>query len=264
VIRLRDAGVAAVLLGLFVLPVAVLGVYSVAEVWRYPDLAPRGFSLRSWRFLAENAGPVGWSLAGSLAYSLLAAGLSFVLCLAPAKALARREFAGKSLVEGLLLAPALVPSMTFSMGLHYIFLRLGLADTLAGVVLTLTVFAYPYMLRALTAGYQAFPERYAQAARNLGAGRVRTAVRVELPLLLPSALAGGVVVFLVAFSEYFLVFLIGGGSVPSFTGYLFPYLGSSNHGTASMLTLVFLAVPIMLFLVLEFTVRRAYRRMGLG
>ncbi|MFW5838173.1 MAG: ABC transporter permease [Desulfovibrionaceae bacterium] len=253
-----------VLAVLFVLPVGVLVVYSLATVWRYPDLLPEGLSLRHWRFLAENAGEAGLSLASSLGYSLLTALSAFVVCLAPAKALARREFAGKAVLEGLLLAPALVPSMTFSMGLHYILLRIGLADTLAGVVQTLTVFSYPYMLRALTAGYQAFPERYALAARNLGAGRLRTALRVELPLLTPSALAGGVVVFLVAFSEYFLVFLIGGGSVLSFTGYLFPLLASSNHGVASALTLAFLLVPIMLFLVLEVTVRRIYRRMGLS
>ena len=87
--------------------------------------------------------------------------------------------------------------------------------------------------------------------------------RVELPLILPAALAGGSVVFLVAFSEYFLVYLIGGGVVPSYATFIFPFLGSSNRSVAAMLTLVFLAAPLALFVLIETTLARAYRRMGL-
>ena len=73
---------------------------------------------------------------------------------------------------------------------------------------------------------------------------------------------GCLIVFLVAFSEYFLVFLIGGGAVGSYTGYLFPFLSSSDSAIGSMLTLVFLAVPVLLFVVIDGTVVRIQRRKG--
>lgn len=66
----------------------------------------------------------------------------------PAKTLAFSSFRGKNLLEGLLLLPALVPAMTFSMGLHFIFIKIGLADTAPGVILVLSMISYPYMLRA--------------------------------------------------------------------------------------------------------------------
>jgi putative spermidine/putrescine transport system permease protein len=75
--------------------------------------------------------------------------------------------------------------------------------------------------------------------------------------------AGGSVVFLVAFSEYFLVFLIGGGSVHSYTGTLFPILNSSDRAMGSLLTLVFLLVPLMLFVLTDTAVTRIYRRKGM-
>jgi putative spermidine/putrescine transport system permease protein len=79
-------------------------------------------------------------------------------------------------------------------------------------------------------------------------------------LIFPAVAAGGSVVFLVAFSEYFLVFLIGGGTVPSFTGYLFPLITSSNRGMGALVTLVFLAMPITMFVVLEMLMSAYYRK----
>jgi len=240
---------------LFVLPLFVLAGYSVSPGWTFPEILPTRLSDRSLGLLAAQAPRIALAMASSILYSLAAAFLSFLLCLAPAKLFARTQFRGKALLEGALLAPALVPSMTFSMGAHYAFIRLGLADTLPGVVLVLTMFSFPYMLRALTAGYGSFSEKYAVCARNLGAGPLAVAFRVELPLLAPAVAAGGSVVFLVAFSEYFLVYLIGGGTVPSYSGMLFPFLTSSDRSTASILTLIFLAVPILLFFLTDALMR---------
>jgi len=244
---------------LFVCPLLVLAGYAAAPGWTFPDLIPARFSARSFAYLAGQWREIAWAMASSILYSLATALGAFVLCLAPAKAFARREFRGKALLEGLLLAPALVPSMTFSMGAHFAFIRMGLADTTPGVILILTVFSYPYMLRALTGGYASFSEKYAVCAKNLGAGPLRVALAVELPLLAPAAVAGGSVVFLVAFSEYFLVFLIGGGATPSYSGYLFPFLASSDRSTASILTILFLFAPITLFFAVDALMRRFKR-----
>lgn len=261
---LRKLGFFALLVLAALFPLLVLAGYALDPGWRSPELFPRAVDPRALHYIASQAVPLLRHLGSSLCYSLCTVLLSFALCIVPARHLARRNFAGKALVEGLLLAPALTPAMTFSMGVHHVFLRLGLADTLAGVVLALTTFSYPYMLRALVTGYQSFGEEYELCARNLGADAWTRFRRVELPLLLPGAVAGGTVVFLVAFSEYFLVFLIGGGRVASYTGYLFPLLSSSDRSVASALTLLFLAAPLALFLVLELVVSARYRARGLA
>jgi putative spermidine/putrescine transport system permease protein len=245
---------------LFALPLAIIVVYAFAANWRFPDLLPTEFSPRPLQFVTAQSGSIAMSLLSSTTYSLATVAATFGLCVLPASVLAREEFRLKHLLEAALLAPALVPSITFAMGIHYLFIRAGLADNAAGVVLVLTAFSYPYMLRALTAGFMAYGPEYEVCAANLGASLLMRIMRVDLPLLLPSAVSGGTVVFLVAFSEYFLVFLIGGGAVPSYTGYLFPFLRSSDRSVASMLTLLFLVVPILLFLLLDITVNRLHRR----
>nr|WP_250645630.1 ABC transporter permease subunit [Salidesulfovibrio onnuriiensis] len=244
-------------------PLVVMVGYALAPGWTFPDLIPQPVDGRALEYLLSQAGPVARHMGASVLYSLLTVLLTLLFCLSPAHHFARCEFRGKVLLEGLLLAPALVPAMTFSMGVHTMFIHLGLADSFVGVVLVLSTFSYPYMLRALIAGFQAVGPEYEQCARNLGAGFMTRLVRIELPLLVPSMVAGGSVVFLVAFSEYFLVFLIGGGAVDSFTGYLFPYLASSDRSMGALLTLLFLIVPVGLFVFIELAVSRVYRRRGL-
>ena len=247
----------------FVLPVVVLILNSLSPGWRFPDLWPTEFSLRGIEYLLHNRKTILLALGSSFAYSMMTVFTTLGICLLPAAVFARVDFPGKALLEGLLLTPALVPPMTFAMGLHFLFIKFSLADRLLGVVLILAMFSYPFMFRALIAGFQTLGEDYRICARNLGSGKIRTLLSVELPLLLPSIIAGGSVVFLVAFSEYFLVFLIGGGSVPSFTGTLFPLLSSSNRSLASILTLIFLFLPVLLFLLLDTSLVRVYRKKGM-
>lgn len=252
------------LFALFIMPLGVLGLYAASAGWTFPQVIPETLSSRALDYVTGQIRPIAMSLGSSLLYSLLTALLTFILCLYPAQVFARQNFRYKALLEGLLLAPALAPAMTFSMGVHFLFIKLNLADRMIGVVLVLTIFTYPYMLRTLVSGYMSFGPEYDLCAKNLGAGPVTRLLRVEFPLLLPAAIAGGSVVFLIAFSEYFLVFLVGGGSVPSYSGYLFPFLTSSDRSVASMLTLVFLVVPIILFILIETTIARVYRRRGLA
>ncbi len=248
---------------IFILPIAILAVMSLANLWAYPHLLPENLSLDNYRYIAENAGEIFFSLLSSLSYSLITVALTFAICVVPASVFARHDFRFKHLAESILLVPALVPSMTFSMGLHYVFLKIGMADNFFGIVLALSMFGYPYMLRALTAGYMTFGEEFAACAKNLGADFFTVLFRVELPMLVPAVVAGGSVVFLVAFSEYFLVMLLGGGTVPSFATMLFPYLNSSEKGLSAALTLIFFTVPVILFFIVDGAVRFMYRKRGM-
>ena len=228
---------------LFLLPVAVLILVSLAPGWRFPDVWPAAFSLRGVDFFIRHHEKILLALASSFGFSLLTVAVTLMMCLVPAAVFARNRFPGKALMEGLLLTPALVPPMTFAMGLHFIFIKISLADTTAGVVLILAMFSYPYMFRALVAGFQTMGEDYRTCARNLGATPADILFRVEFPLLVPS--------------------IIAGGSVPSFTGTLFPLLSSSNRSLAAILTLIFLFLPVLLFVVMDVSLMRMYRKKGM-
>ena len=245
---------------IFLFPLAVLMLYSFAGQWAFPSLYPETLNLRTFVFLRENSAGILTAMGSSFLYSITAVLLSIVYSLLPASVLTRSSFPGQRIVESLLLAPAVLPVMTFSIGIHMIFIRLGLADTHLGVALILSIYSYPYMLRALMAGYAMIDPDTLVCARNLGAAPWQILWKIEIPLLVPAMVAGGSIVFLVAFSDYFLVFLIGGGLVPSYSGYLFPFLNSTDWSIASALTLISLVPPLLLFLLLDLTLTRLYRK----
>lgn len=245
---------------IFLFPLAVLILYSFAGRWAFPSLYPDTLNLRTLVYLRENSAGILTAMGSSFLYSITAVLLSIIYSLLPASVLIRSNFPGQRIVESLLLAPAVLPVMTFSIGVHMIFIRLGLADTHLGVALILSIYSYPYMLRALMAGYALIDPNTLVCAQNLGATPWQILWKIEIPLLIPAMVAGGSIVFLVAFSEYFLVFLIGGGIVPSYSGYLFPFLNSTDWSIASALTLISLVPPLLLFLILDLTLARLYRK----
>jgi putative spermidine/putrescine transport system permease protein len=247
----------------FVLPLTILIIYSISGIWSFPGILPESLSLRSIKLLSDKAGPVISALFKSTFIALSTVTLSFFITVLPASVFSRYEFRLRRLLEALFLLPVLIPSITFSMGIHFLFLVIGIADTSLGVILVLTAFAYPYMLRSLMAGFSTYSPDFDRCAENLGAGLLRRIFQVHIPMLLPAILSGGTVVFLVAFSEYFLVFLIGGGVVNSYTGFLFPYLNSSDRSTASLLTLIFLIIPLVLFFIVDVSAAKLYRKRGM-
>ena len=244
----------------FLLPPALLLVYVFSGSWAYPQIFPSSLSLQSFSYAVSQKKGILISLASSFAYSVSAVMLSLAITLLPARLFAWKNFKGKIILESVLITPALLPAMLFSMGAHYTFLKAGITDSFFGVVLILTTVSYPYMLRALTAGYISCGEELTICARNLGSPTLQTFFTVEFPVLFPSVIAGASIVFLVSFSEYFLVFLIGGGIVPSYSGYLFPFLNSSEHSISSLLILIFFIIPAFLFAVMDYILKLYYRK----
>jgi len=252
------------IISIFLIPVLILLTQTISSRWIWPQLFPETISLRAINYMIHESSSLIKNLGSSFLYSIATVIFSFIITILPASVIARTDFTGKSVIETLFLLPVLLPSITFAMGIHFLFIYLNLTDTFAGVVLILTTFTYPYMLRALITGYNVIGNKYSKAAKNLGAGSINILLEIELPLILPSAIAGGSIVFLSAFSEYFLVFLIGGGAVASYSGYLFPFLLSTDRQTAALLSLIFLIIPIFLFFILDKTVLKYYRNRGMS
>ncbi|MCG8571083.1 MAG: ABC transporter permease subunit [Spirochaetes bacterium] len=249
-----------ILLILFVFPVFILFIQSFAVIWRWPHLLPEKWSLHAIIFIAKQNKQIITSLLTSTLYSLTVILLTIIMTYLPAKVFATQQFSGKKILEILLLAPAILPFMAFSLGAHYFFIHIGLADTFWGVVFILAIIAYPYMLRSLTTGFMVFNEQYLKCAKNLGANPLQIIFQIELPMILPSVIAGSTIVFLVSFSNYFLVFLIGGGIIPSFSGYIMPFLNSTQLNYASLLTLIFLIIPLIFYFFLDFFIITYYRK----
>jgi molybdate transport system permease protein len=146
----------------------------------------------------------GWAVAGSLPLGILCAWL-----------LARVEFPGKSLVDGIIHLPLVLPPVVVGYFLLVMLGRRGpvgaalhdwfgitLAFTWKGAAIASAVIAFPLMVRAIRLSLEGVDRGLEQAARTLGCGPLRTFFTVTLPLVAPGLLTGVILGFARSLSEF--------------------------------------------------------------
>ena len=228
------------------LPLLPLVIWAVSGSWRYPDLLPSRLSGRGAGLVTggEVLRALGTSLGVATAVALLASAIGF-----PAgRAIGLHRFRGRRLVQFLLLAPVIVPGLAVTLGIQIFFVRYGLADTVAGVVLVQLMPTVPYAAILLGAAFANFDLDFERQARALGAGPLRTVRSVTLPLLRPALVTTVLLTFLISWSEYILTLLIGGGRVTTLPLLLFAAIESSDRTAAAALGLLVIVPPVLLVL----------------
>ncbi|MBI9102887.1 MAG: ABC transporter permease subunit [Spirochaetales bacterium] len=247
-----------ILLILFILPVAVLLLSVSGSEWTYPAILPGQFGLNTLGGSSLMA--ILPHVFSSVLYSVVTVLTTILISILPAKYLAYSSFKNKNLFEIILLLPAVVSPFTFLMGVQFISLKLGIGNSSFSVILILSIVSYPYMLRAFIGGYSQLDRNIMVCARNLGGSRLTALFKVEFPLILPSIVAGANIVFLIAFADYFLVFVMGSSGVKSLALMIFPLLTSSSRQITSFYNLFFLIIPLILFALMDGFLLNFYRR----
>lgn len=150
----------------------------------------------------------------SLRVSFWATVLSLPLGIWVAHLLARRSFPGKSLLNGLVHLPLILPPVVTGYVLLLTFGRKGfigqyldlmgivLAFKWTGAVLAAAVMAFPLMVRAIRLAFEAVDPKLEQAAATLGAPPIWVFATVTLPLILPGIIAGSILAFAKAMGEF--------------------------------------------------------------
>lgn len=160
-------------------------------------------------------GPDEWrAVALSLKVSFWATLFSLPLGLWVAYVLARRDFPGKQLLNGLVHLPLILPPVVtgylllttfgpqrpiggFLEGIGIVF-----AFRWTGAALAAAVMAFPLMVRAMRLSIEAVDPKLEQAAATLGASRLWVFVTITLPLILPGVIAGAILAFAKAMGEF--------------------------------------------------------------
>ncbi|AZR74775.1 hypothetical protein BBF96_01280 [Anoxybacter fermentans] len=242
----------------FALPFLSLVLWSVGKDWCWPRIFPAQFSGQAWRYLFENYDSMGEAVLTSVLLAGTVTLIVTVISIPASRTLALDHFRGKRLIEILIFLPIIVPPIAVVMGIHLIFIKLGLVDTFTGVVLAHLIPTTPYMVRILKTVYAFVGRKMEEQAEALGANGWQTFWYITLPMITPGIITGGILVFLISLSQYLLTFLIGGGRVFTLPLVLFPFVTSGNRPLAAVLSLLFTVPGIFMILITEFYLRRRY------
>ncbi len=150
----------------------------------------------------------------SLRIALVATIASLPFGIAIAWVLARKDFWGKALLDGVVHLPLVLPPVVTGYLLLITFGRRGAAGEFlasigivfsfrwTGAALACGVMAFPLLVRAIRLSFEAIDRRLEDAASTLGASGFWTFLTVTLPLALPGVIAGMVLSFAKALGEF--------------------------------------------------------------
>jgi molybdate transport system permease protein len=157
-----------------------------------------------WEALRLSLWVSGWAVAGSMPVGIAAAWI-----------LARFRFPGKWLLDGLIHLPLVLPPVVIGTLLLVLFSKNGaigkilydvfgiqLAFTWKGAAVAAAVMAFPLLVRAIRLSIEAVDRGLEDAARTLGAGRIRVFFTITLPLIIPGIITGTILAFARSLGEF--------------------------------------------------------------
>ncbi|HEX7240355.1 MAG TPA: molybdate ABC transporter permease subunit [Longimicrobiaceae bacterium] len=139
-----------------------------------------------------------------------------------ARAMTRRDFPGKDVLDGLLVLPLVLPPVVTGFLLLLLLGRDGplgdlrLLFTLHAATLAAAVVSFPLMYMSAKAAFQGVDRRLEDAARTLGAGEARVFLAVTLPLAWPGLVAGTTLAFARSLGEFGATVMVA-GNIPGET-----------------------------------------------
>lgn len=152
--------------------------------------------------------------------SLAATGIAFVTGVPLAYLLARVDFPGKGLIEGIIDVPIVVPHSAAGIALLLVFGRrtlLGQAfdllgirfvSAVPGIVIAMLFVSVPFLINAAREGFEAVEPRLERVARTLGASPWRAFWHVSFPLARRSILSGMILMWARGLSEFGAVVIL--------------------------------------------------------
>jgi molybdate transport system permease protein len=216
----------------------------------------------------------------SLWVSSIAMFASLPFGIAVAVALARGRFWGKSLLNGIVHLPLILPPVVTGFLLLVLFGRRGaigqFLDSWFGIVfsfrwtgaaLACAVMAFPLMVRSIRLSIEAVDRKLEEAAGTLGASPLWVFLTVTLPLTLPGIIAGMILAFAKAMGEFgatitFVSNIPGETQTLSAAIYTFTQVPGGDAG-ALRLTIVSVVISMLALLVSEFLARIIGKRVSM-
>jgi putative spermidine/putrescine transport system permease protein len=192
----------------FLGPLLNLAILAFTGNWKYPDVLPHEWSLKWWSFVFKQE-DIAKSIGLSFLIAFIVTILSIVLCIPAAYAFARIRFPlSRFFLFSFLLTHAF-PKMGLYVSIAVLFYKLGLMNTLLGVVLIHIINVLMFMTWIPTAAFRNIHTAQEESARDVGASPFRVFRSITLPMAMPGIIVASIFTFLNSLDEAQGTFLVG-------------------------------------------------------
>ena len=227
------------------------------------SLDPEGFSLKHYRDFFTNDDWQG-ALYNSLRIAPVATVLSLSFGTLAAIGLSQSHVPFRRAIMAVLISPMIVPLIISAAGMYFFYSRVGLQGTYWGVVLAHAALGIPFVIITVTATLVGFDRSLTRAAASMGANPITTFFKVQMPLILPGVVSGGLFAFITSFDEVVVVLFVGSAGQKTLTWQMFTGLREQISPTILAVATILVVFSICLLIVVEMLRRRSERLRGLS
>ena len=217
---------------------------------RFLEFPPREYSFRWYENYLFS---VEWMDATrvSFAAALFTVCLATPLGVAAAYALHVSGLRHRQLLQMALTTPIMVPVILIGIGLFFLYARLGLNNSILGLVLAHSMLALPFVLITVSAGLKTYDMNQELVARSLGASRLKAFLTVTLPQIRFSIVSGALLAFITSLDEVVVALFISGGENATLTRRMFNALRDQIDPTIASISTLLIAISVLLLLLTQ-------------
>lgn len=242
--------VATIIMVLLVIPTFLVVPMSFSDS-QYLEFPPSNWS---WRWYEEYLGSTKWMRATATSFQV---GFLTMLVATPlgtmaAYALFVSRHRMTRTIFMLLLTPMIVPVILIAIGTFYAYGRVGMNNTVTGLVLAHTALALPLVIIVVTAGLRTYDLNQEQVARSLGATRTKAFFLITLPQIRFPVITAALLSFLTSFDEVIVAIFVSGGANATLTKHMFAALRDYIDPTIAAISTIMVILSSALLLLTQY------------
>jgi len=159
-------------------------------------------------------------------------------------------------IQTLLTVTLIIPVILVGIGTFFLYARLGLNNTLTGLVIAHTVQALPLVVLTVLSGFRTYDMNQERVARSLGANRLAAFWQVTVPQIRFSVVSGALFAFITSFDEVVVSLFISGGDTTTLTRRMFNALRDQVDPTIAAISTCLIVLSIILLSAAQLLGRR--------
>ncbi len=148
----------------------------------------------------------------------------------------------------ILITPMIVPVILIAIGAFYAYGKLGLNNSITGLVLAHTALATPLVMIVITAAFRSYDLNQELVARSLGATRLKAFFVITLPQIKFSVITAALLSFLTSFDEVIVSIFVSGGTKATLTKHMFSALRDYIDPTIAAISTIMVLISTLLLL----------------
>ena len=189
------------------LPISVIVVNSFNATTTKPYMSWKGFTFDWYVKLWSNSSLIE-AFGNTMIIAIVSTILATIIGSLGAIGMYKYKFKGKSIIDGLLYVPVVIPEIVLGISLLTIFSKVNIPRGMLTLILSHVTFCVPFVIFNVKTRLTRYDNSIEEASMDLGANRLVTFFNITLPVLAPGIFGGALLAFTLSIDDVIISYFV--------------------------------------------------------